>query len=112
MVTLADVFRAYVKPSLGGELVLRKRNVTRRSAKVIEVNEKFGNAKIAESARQACINAHKGYKAIRYVDGQRKVVDVCPIQEFRKYLRAQAKNAGLTKYTVVSESMVTVPAKS
>ena len=95
MPTFGDVFRAYVKPTLGGELVIRKRNVIRRSARVKAVNEKFGNAKIAQQAKQACLNAGKGVEVVRYKNGQRVTEKACPIQEFRKYLRAQARTAGL-----------------
>jgi len=41
MPTLADVFRAYVKPSMKGLLVIRKKTVNRISEKVLAKNASF-----------------------------------------------------------------------
>lgn len=41
MATLADAFRAYVKPSMDGAIIIRKRTVTRKSSKVLERNAAF-----------------------------------------------------------------------
>jgi len=40
-VTAADVWRIYVKPSMDGRLIPRKKTVLRRSAKVLERNKIF-----------------------------------------------------------------------
>ena len=44
-VTAADVWRIYVKPSLDGLIVFRKKTVTRRSARVIARNQQFASVK-------------------------------------------------------------------
>jgi len=44
-VTAADVWRIYVKPSLNGLLVFRKKTVIRRSSRVIERNRRFASIK-------------------------------------------------------------------
>ncbi len=73
MPTLADVFRAYVKPSMDGALIIRKRTVNRKSERVKERNRLFAEAKIAT----AC----KGK----------------PWKQFVSCLREQARIKGLTK---------------
>ncbi len=72
MATLADVFRAYIKPSMDGRIILRKRGVIRRSEKVLERNRRFGEAKIATEC--------KGL----------------PWKQFVSCLREQARAKGLT----------------
>ena len=99
MPTFGDVFRAYVKPSLGGELVIRKRNTIRRSENVRKVNENFATAKLASQANGKCKQDNKTVKQIRYVGGKRVEADVCPIQYFRSYLRQAGKNANLKVIT-------------
>ena len=73
MATLGDIIKVYVKPSMDGRLIIRKRGVNRTSANVIAVNRKFANAKLASSC--------KGLKWKKFVS--------C--------LREQAQKKGLTK---------------
>lgn len=70
--TLGDIIKVYVKPSMDGRLIIRKRGVTRRSERVLERNRMFANAKLAS----AC----KGK----------------PWKQFVSCLREEAKNKGLT----------------
>lgn len=44
-VSAADVWRLYIKPSMHGQLVIRKKTVMRRSARVIAVNRSFAAVK-------------------------------------------------------------------
>jgi len=72
MPTMADVWRVYVKPSMDGRLVIRKKGVIRRSERVIERNRRFAQAKIASACK-----------------GRRW-------KQFVSCLREQARSAGLT----------------
>ena len=73
MATLGDIIKVYVKPSMDGKLIIRKRGVNRKSERVLERNRMFARAKIAS----AC----KGR----------------PWKQFVSCLRSQAESAGLTK---------------
>ena len=56
-VSLGQAFRVYVK-NTGRQkdaLIIRKRGVNRKSAKVKEINEKFKEAKISTKAREMCL---------------------------------------------------------
>lgn len=44
-VTPADVWRLYVKPSMDGRLIIRKKTVNRKSTKVLARNRAFAEAK-------------------------------------------------------------------
>jgi len=86
MPTLGDVFRCYVKPTLDGLLVIRKRNVIRKSKKVMAINKKLEDAVAAgkapaKLAREECIR-HKGWYYIGK-DGKKH----CHIKHFIKLLR-------------------------
>ena len=50
-VTFADVFRAYVKPSMGGALIIRKRGVRRTSEKVKAINRRMADLKPASKCK-------------------------------------------------------------
>lgn len=57
-VSLADVFRAYVKRTTGktkGALIIRKRGVIRKSAKVIARNNMVASKKPTSTAKQICM---------------------------------------------------------
>lgn len=83
-VTLADVYRVYVKPSMKGRLVIRKKTVIRRSERVKEVNKAFAQAKIAARAHEMC--------AAKYPQYAKR----CPWPLFVRFLREAAREAGLT----------------
>lgn len=70
---LGDLIKAYVKPTMDGTVILRKKGVIRKSEKVLERNKKFGAAKLAT----AC----KGN----------------PWKQFVSCLRVEAARKGLTK---------------
>lgn len=43
--TAADVWKCYIKPSMDGRLIIRKKTVIRRSLRVIERNKAFAGVK-------------------------------------------------------------------
>ncbi len=51
MATLADVYKPYIKPSMKGRIILRKRTVNRKSEAVKKVNEIFAQAKLASRCK-------------------------------------------------------------
>jgi hypothetical protein len=75
MAKLGDVIKVYTKASMDGQLIIRKRGVTRRSARVLERNRMF--AEVAHSGRLSTACAGKPWKA------------------FVSCLRTQARSAGL-----------------
>jgi len=88
MVTLADVFRAYVKPSLKGRLILRKRTSNQTSARLEARKMKVAEAKPAVAAHERCVAEGKAVPKRVYVAGQGyKEKPVCPIDVMRRYLR-------------------------
>jgi hypothetical protein len=93
MTTLGDIIRAYVKPSLGGRIVLRKRTTNQQSARVAESKQRVALARPALEAHRRCIEEGKAVKKMKYVFDKdrggyvKKEVEVCPIDEFRKYLK-------------------------
>jgi hypothetical protein len=88
MTTLGDIIRPYVKPSLGGRIVLRKRTTNQQSARVAISKQRVAEKKPAQRAKELCINEGKTVKKVVYVPGKGKQeVEVCPIDEFRKYLK-------------------------
>ena len=92
MITLADVFRAYVKPSLKGRLILRKRTSNQTSERLKSRQEQIRNLKPAELALKKCHKDGKTTTQRVYVrDKGYYQKSVCPIQEMRKYLRAAIK---------------------
>ena len=74
-VTFGDVYRPYVKPSLEGRLVLRKRNSRQTSQKLKQRQMKVAQAKPPVIAKERCRAEGKE------VNGR------CPINVFRRYLR-------------------------
>ncbi len=88
MVTLADVFRAYVKPSLKGRLILRKRTSNQTSARLQARKMKVADAKPATTAHERCVAEGKAVPKRVYVAGQGyQEKPVCPIDVMRRYLR-------------------------
>ena len=106
LVTFADVFRAYVKPSEKGRLVIRKRTVVRKSAKVIERNKEFAEAaragKLAKAAHEICVTEMPpqcSYEALQLKPGVGyERVKRCKKECFIRALRIAFERAGLVKY--------------
>ncbi len=87
-VTFADVFKAYVKPSLKGRLVLRKRTSNQTSSRLQARKMKVAEAKPAEEAHRRCIADGKAVPKRVYVPGKGyEEREVCPIEVFKSYLR-------------------------
>jgi len=87
-VTLADIYTVYAKPSLDGRLVIRKKTARQVSARLKARKEEVAEAKPAVDAHEACVKAKKAVTKRVYIPGkgyEEKLV--CPIQEFRKFLR-------------------------
>jgi hypothetical protein len=94
-VTLGDVYRIYVKPSLGGLLVTRKKR-TRQTSPAVEASKarlrKFKNDVNAPSkkAHKKCIDAGAGVKKLVYVKDIGYVEKpVCPMKNMIGFLRTQ-----------------------
>lgn len=88
MITLGDVFRPYVKPSLQGRLVLRKRNSNQTSARLAERKMKVAEAKPAVAAHQRCVQEGHAVPKRVYIPGKGyEEKPVCPINIMRRYLR-------------------------
>ncbi len=54
MATLGDIIKVYVKPSMDGRLIIRKRGVNRLSDRVRARNEVFSNAAHSGNLSTAC----------------------------------------------------------
>jgi len=86
-ITPGDIFRMYVKPSLGGRIVFRKKNTIQTSARLEARKSEVAQLKPGEKAYERCRSEGKTIKKLVYVPGQgQQEKDVCPIQHFRKYL--------------------------
>ena len=86
------MWRPYVKPSLGGLLVIRKRNTIQTSARVAASKARVAEGKPAKIAYERCKAEGKTVRKRIYVPGQGYVdKEVCPINVFRKYLREAMK---------------------
>lgn len=93
--TLGDTFTAYIKPSLNGEIVLRKPTSTQTSSRLkarqkkLEVLKNSPNAP-ATLAHKQCSTDKKTVMKKVYVSGEGyKDVEVCPIKDMKSYLKAQ-----------------------
>ena len=87
MATLGDEFKLYIKPSLKGELVIRKRNSNQSSLALKKWQLAVAEAKPAISAHQNCSQKRK---VMVYKPGQGYVeVERCTIQSFKAALRQQ-----------------------
>jgi len=97
MPTLGDVFRAYIKPSLDGEIIIRKKNTVQTSARVEAVKSKLRETKNtdrapAKVAHEACVKAGRAVEKRVYVPGKGyETRMVCPISEMRSFLREAMK---------------------
>jgi hypothetical protein len=94
-VSLGDVYRIYVKPSLGGLLVTRKKR-TRQTSPAVEASKKrlrdFKGKVEAPSkkAHKKCIDAGAGTKKLVYVKDIGYVEKpVCPMKDMIGFLRTQ-----------------------
>ncbi len=85
---------AYIKPSLDGALILRKRTTTQVSARVKASKERVRTARPSVAAHDACVAANKARMVRVYVPGtgyQEKAV--CPIKTMKSFLRDSMKRA-------------------
>jgi len=94
MPTLGDVFKVYIKPSLDGLMVIRKRNTVQESAAVFASKDAVANAPAyigkypAQLAHEELVKEGKCREKIVYRPGKGyEVKPVCPIKEMKKYLR-------------------------
>lgn len=94
MATLADTFTAYIKPSLDGRLVLRKRTSNQTSSRVAASQRRVEDAKPSVRAHEACVAAGESRKMRMYIPGlgyQER--DVCPIKTMKRHLRNAMRSA-------------------
>jgi hypothetical protein len=91
--TLGDTFRVYVKPSLEGELVIRKKTSNQSSGRVKARQDKVHKTKNTENApakvaHKQCESDKKTRTVKVYVPGEGyKEKAVCPIKEMKSYLK-------------------------
>jgi hypothetical protein len=94
MPTLGDVLRAYIKPSLDGAIILRKRTSSQVSPRVKASQDRVASAKPSVSAHGACDAAGKTRPVRVYKPGvgyeEKKV---CPIKTMKSFLRESMKRA-------------------
>ncbi len=91
-VSLGDVFRVYVKPSLKGRLIFRKRTSRQKSARLEMRKDAVAKQKPAKKAWEACKRAGETEERIVYKKNKGYVrKEVCPMDKFEKYLRAAMK---------------------
>ena len=94
MPTLGDVFRAYIKPSLDGAIILRKRTTDQVSPRVAASKERVERAKPSVGAHDACVAAGKARPVRVYEPGVGyKEEKVCPIKVMKSFLRDAMKRA-------------------
>ena len=97
MPTAGDVWRPYIKPSLNGLLVLRKRNTIHTSERVLKVQNKIREYSRTEKspakiAYDACKADGKTVKKRVYKPGEGYVEkEVCPMPIFKRYLSKAMK---------------------
>lgn len=90
---LGDMFTAYIKPSLDGEVVLRKPTSDQSSGRLKARQDKLASTKGKDSApaviaHKACSAAKKTVMKKVYQSGVGyKDVEVCPIKEMKGYLK-------------------------
>jgi len=77
-------WKIYYKPSLD-EFVIRQRHTNLTSERVKAIQQRVAALKPGAAAHQAGLPFAR--KQIRYINGQRQVVDVVPIKVFSKQLR-------------------------
>jgi len=97
MPTLGDVFRCYVKPSLKGLLVIRKKTTIQTSARLEAAKRRVAEHTNlsdypARLAHEECVKNGWARKVRKYIPGKGyEEVDVCPIEKFRVLLRKYMK---------------------
>lgn len=94
MPTLGDVFRAYIKPSLGGALILRKKNTIQTSARVAASKERVRRNPPARGAHDALVARNvcpvkRAYAAGRGYEER----PICPMKLMIPELRAGMRRA-------------------
>ncbi len=94
MPTLGDVFRAYIKPSLDGAIILRKKTSDQTSDRVAKSKERVRTAKPSKAAHDACVSAGLARSVRVYEPGVGyKEQKVCPIRTMKSFLRDSMKRA-------------------
>jgi hypothetical protein len=92
---LGDVLRAYIKRSLGGAIVLRKRTTDQTSPRVEASKKALKSLKNKPEvppkvAHGKCVGAGDSVKKFKYIPGKGYVIeDVCPIEKMKSYLRTE-----------------------
>jgi len=79
-------WKIYYKPSLD-EFVIRQRHTNHTSARVKAIQERVADLKPGAAAHEAAVRLGLARKQIRYINGQKQIVDVVPIKVFSKQLR-------------------------
>lgn len=92
-VTIADIWRIYVKPSMGGRAIIRKKTVNRKSARVLERNKQLASAKPAAIAKRICMERYGSVCVYTAPDGSKKCYWEC----FVRALREAFRESGLTR---------------
>lgn len=88
-VTAADIWRLYVKPSLGGQIIFRNKATHHSSARIAAVNKRVADNPPAARASQACIAAGRSKTVVKYKGGTRVVEQAADIACFRSQLRKE-----------------------
>lgn len=93
-ITIADIWSVYVKPSLNGRTIFRKKGVNRRSERVKERNREFAKLRASKVAKYHCLK-EGGPDCIRvkntYVGGERIKIKICKWGCFEPKLRQAAR---------------------
>lgn len=100
MTTAGDIWRMYVKPSLGGRVVFRKRTSIQTSARLKERQSALAALKMSPDApatkcHKMLVDKGKCVEKEVHIPGKGKQKKmVCPISEMRSCLREEMKKVG------------------
>jgi len=93
MASIPDYWTIYEKPSIG-RIVFRPKHSKQESARLERAKERIAKAKPSIVAHERCVAEGKAIKKKVYVAGKGyQEVDVCPINEFRRYLSEATSEA-------------------
>ena len=116
-ITVGDVWKPYAKPSEKGRLIIRKKTVNRKSARVLARNQELARLAgqpnhPATIARNRCLNEEPWrsvcvYTDYVYVNGTKQEIKRCKVQCFRRLLKLAFQEAGLVKYGGATGGVVT-----
>lgn len=88
MATLADTYSVYIKESLDGRLIIRKKTTKHVSPRVEASKERVARAKPGAIAERMCIDAGYAVEKKVYKPGEGYITKkVCPMRHFRRFLR-------------------------